>query len=337
MRFLNQIKRMKSYAALLCALLVLAGCDDREPPVPQVNSDETTATLAPVSALVHCYGKLVANTEVAGSGVFVRHISFNNMVYTYFATARHVLESSGLSQAQFYEFILMDSKGRHILRKFEKRSAMPFMDAQNNADLALIALPSESELEAMGTAISWVVYDSRKTAETACHSIQILETDKRTDRPAVEVGTETWMFGALDTLGGVMEDRENETPVAVWRGSVAMAPRGRMKLIYGATPVIVLQTTVWEVDSGGPVFVRSAGNGQPDWLLLGILAGYVNGREFSEGVLKNRSDSSMNKRVFENSGYAYLTPSTVLVKMLQQLELDLAAGMTSHGGGTALR
>jgi hypothetical protein len=318
---------------IVAAMLAMwiTGCRREQ---PEAEAAHAVPPLSPAE-LACSYGKLVVADEIVGSGVFICRIAPNRTVYPFFATARHVVEENAAAflQGRTVELICSAAQGGHKLIKLEKRSPTPYFEMRYNSDLALIALPTKQELQNQGTAIQWVVSEyedpAKGNAAGVRHALRLESSEQ--GRQRAEIGTETWMFGAMDKLRGVMDDVEHETPVALWRGSVAMVPRGKMKLRYGATSVLVLQSCVWEGDSGGPVFVRCGENGQSAWSLLGLLVGYVNNREYTNQVFKTSVHKS-DLRVYENSGYAYLTPADVLVKMLEQLELDLMLGKVQHGG-----
>lgn len=308
--------------------LLLMGCGRSAPE----ESEETGTKPLSVAPLANYYGKIVVNGEIVGSGVFIQHIGSDGRRYPYFATMRHILDE----HTNFFQtnavFTLVAPKhgGGHTLVSFPKKAATPFIDAQNNADLALIALPTEEELKEQHAAIQWVVYDGR-VGFFSVYDVVLLDS-KKTRTLGVEIGMETWTFGALNRLTGVMADCDKETPVSVRRGAVAMISKGDMKLIYGATPMMVIDSMVWGGDSGGPVFVRAGKCVKGNWGLLGIVVGRVNGRQFNNGVIRNEKNQMSSQPEFENSGYAYVTPGPVVAKMLEQLEIDLRLGRTSHGG-----
>lgn len=295
-------------------------------------SEESSRKRLSVASLANCYGKIVADREIVGSGVFIQHIGSDGRRYPYFATARHILDENGNFFRTNAVFTLVVPKhgGGHRLVNFPKKADTPFIDAQNNADLALIALPTEEELKEQHAAIQWVVHDGR-VGSFNVYDVVLLDS-KKTCTLGVEIDMETWTFGALNRLAGVMVDQDNETPVSVQRGAVAMISKGGMKLIYGATPMMVIDSMVWGGDSGGPVFVSAGKCVQGKWGLLGIVAGRVNGRQFNRGAILNDRNQMSSQSEFENSGYAYVTPGTVVAKMLERLEIDLRMGRTSHGG-----
>jgi hypothetical protein len=196
------------------ALFLLMGCDR----VASKGTQESPGEALPVSALANCYGKLYAGDISVGSGVFIQHIGKSGTVYPYFVTARHVLE---LNKAFFItttelRLAAPHKGGGHKDVTFAKCAPSPFIDAQENADLGLIALPSLEVLKDCDTAIRWVVYDGRDW-KSGAYDVALMDKG-RIKRRGVDIGIETWTFGALENLRSDMIDSRNETLVSVRRG-----------------------------------------------------------------------------------------------------------------------